>query len=107
MELIERPRFAVWGGRMDLRKQVEPLGSCALGFLTRRHAHHTALRFSWVKRWPKRASENHHAQSRELSFRKDLSPGRGEKQQEGRGKREEGRGKRPTGRECAKMRDTA
>src|SRR5436190_6223598 len=74
MELIERPRFAVWGGRMDLRKQVEPLGSCALGFLTPRHAHHAALRFSWVKRWPKRASENHHAQSRELSFRKDLIP---------------------------------
>ena len=22
---VERPRFAVWGGRMNLRKQVEPL----------------------------------------------------------------------------------
>ena len=44
--VCERPRFAVWGGRLDLRKQVEPLGSRALGFLAPRHAHHAALRFS-------------------------------------------------------------
>ena len=77
---------------MDLRKQVEPLGSCALGFLTPRHAHHAALRFSWVKRWPKRASENHHAQSRELSFRKDLIPlGRGEATSNNEGQKADGR----------------
>ena len=58
MRRRERPRFAVWGGRMNLRKQVEPLfESRPQASSQRRHAHGAASRFAWVKRWLKRTSE--------------------------------------------------
>ena len=42
------PRFAVWGGRMNLRKQVEPLLSAALqASSAQRHAQHAAPRLTW------------------------------------------------------------
>ena len=64
-EFHEKPRFAVWGGRMNLRQQVEPLLSAALQASSiQRHAQHTASRFAWLLRWLRRASENHHEQSR-------------------------------------------
>ena len=63
----EKPRFAVWGGRMNLRKQVEPLLSAALQASSKqRHAQRATSRLAWDLRWLRRASENHHEQSRSL-----------------------------------------
>ena len=65
---------------MNLRKQVEPLLSAALQASSiQRRAQHTASRFAWLKRWLRRASENHHEQSRSL---RDLSVRGGEGQGE-------------------------
>ena len=44
----KEPRFAVWGGQMNLRRQVEPLVNYALGFLTQRLAHHAVLQFTFI-----------------------------------------------------------
>ena len=53
---------------MNLRKQVEPLLSAALqASSVQRHAHRTTPRLALMERWLRRASENHHEQSR--SFR--------------------------------------
>src|SRR5688572_11060861 len=61
----EKPRFAVWGGRVNLRKQVEPLFSAALqASSVQRHAQRATSRLTWVKHRLRRASENHHEQSR-------------------------------------------
>ena len=63
---------------MNLRKQVEPLLSAALqASSVQRHAQRTTPRLALMKRWLRRASENHHEQSRSLS---DLSveAGRGQ-----------------------------
>jgi hypothetical protein len=50
---------------MNLQKQVEPLLSAALQASSQqRHAQHAASRLAWVLRWLRRASENHHEQSR-------------------------------------------
>src|SRR5688500_8402467 len=65
VEWLNKPRFAVWGGRMNLRKQVEPLLSAALQASSeQRRAQRATSRLTWVKRWLRRASENHHEQSR-------------------------------------------
>src|SRR5688500_19847611 len=65
VEWLNKPRFAVWGGRMNLRKQVEPLLSAALQASSeQRRAQRATSRLAWVKRWLRRASENHHEQSR-------------------------------------------
>src|SRR5687768_2687855 len=54
----QKPRFAVWGGRMNLRKQVEPLLSAALqASSVQRHAQRTTPRLTLMKRWLRRASE--------------------------------------------------
>ena len=54
---------------MNLRKQVEPLLSAALqASSVQRHAQRAASRLTWVKRWLRRASENHHEQSRCLAI---------------------------------------
>ena len=43
----QKPRFAVWGGRMNLRKQVEPLLSAALQASSeQRHAQHATSRLT-------------------------------------------------------------
>ena len=53
---------------MNLREQVEPLLSAALqASSVQRHAQRTTPRLALMKRWLRRASENHHEQSR--SFR--------------------------------------
>ena len=63
----KEPRFAVWGGRVNLLKQVELLLLVALQASSQqRHAQHATSRLTWVKRWLRRASENHHEQSRSL-----------------------------------------
>ena len=50
---------------MNLRKQVEPLLSAALqASSVQRHAQRTTPRLALMKRWLRRASENHHEQSR-------------------------------------------
>src|SRR5688500_3892215 len=50
---------------MNLRKQVEPLFSAALqASSVQRHAQRATSQLTWVKRWLRRASENHHGQSR-------------------------------------------
>ena len=60
---------------MNLRKQVEPLLSAALqASSVQRHAHRATPRLTWVKRWLRRASENHHEQSRSFAI---LACGRG------------------------------
>ena len=60
---------------MNLRKQVEPLLSAALkASSVQRHAHRTTPRLALMERWLRRASENHHEQSRSL---KNLSVGTG------------------------------
>ena len=56
-EIVERtlqrartkePRFAVWGGRMNLRKQVEPLLSVALQASSKqRHAQRATSQLTW------------------------------------------------------------
>ena len=52
---------------MNLRKQVEPLLSAALQASSKqRHAHRATSRLAWDLRWLRRASENHHEQSRSL-----------------------------------------
>src|SRR2546426_212991 len=53
---------------MNLQKQVEPLLIAALeASSVQRHAQRATSRLAWVLRWLRRASENHHEQSR--SFR--------------------------------------
>jgi len=43
----KKPRFAVWGGRMNLRVAGGIAGSIrVLGYLTQRRAHHTVLQFT-------------------------------------------------------------
>ena len=60
---------------MNLRKQVEPLLSAALkASSVQRHAHRTTPRLALMERWLRRASENHHGQSRSL---RDLNVGAG------------------------------
>ena len=50
---------------MNLRKQVEPLLSAALQASSKqRHAQRATSRLAWDLRWLRRASENHHEQSR-------------------------------------------
>ena len=50
---------------MNLRKQVEPLLSAARQASSeQRHAHGAAPQLAWVMHWLRRASENHHEQSR-------------------------------------------
>ena len=74
----QKPRFAVWGGRMNLRKQVEPLLLVALQASSKqRHAQHATSRLTWVLRWLRRASENHHEQSRS-SANLSVRPGAGQ-----------------------------
>src|SRR5215217_1854344 len=54
----QKPRFAVWGGRMNLRKQVEPLLSAALQASSeQRHAQHATSRLAWLLHRLRRASE--------------------------------------------------
>ena len=54
---------------MNLRKQVEPLLSAALQASSQqRHAQHATSRLTWIVRWLRRASENHHEQSRSLEI---------------------------------------
>src|SRR5262245_36330764 len=54
----ERPRFAVWGGRMNLRKAGGTAAQAALQASSYRGMHTTPRRDSlMVKRWLKRASE--------------------------------------------------
>ena len=61
------PRFAVWGGRMNLRQQVEPLLSIALQASSeQRHAQHATSQLTWVIHRLRRSSEDHHEQSRSL-----------------------------------------
>src|SRR5215510_11425892 len=61
----EVPRFAVWGGRMNLLKQVEPLLSIALQASSlQRHAQHATSRLAWVKTSAQTSPRNHHEQSR-------------------------------------------
>ena len=51
------PAITVWGGRMNLRVQVEPLCQTPpLGFLGPRRAHSEASRFTSIQQWLKRAS---------------------------------------------------
>src|SRR6187431_2511944 len=72
----EKPRFAVWGGRMNLRKQVEPLLSAALQASSKqRRAQRATSRLAWDLRWLRRASENHHEQSRSVTIL-SCDPGR-------------------------------
>ena len=60
---------------MNLLKQVEPLLLAALQASSeQRHAQHATSRLAWVKHRLKRASENHHEQSRSLAI---LAWGRG------------------------------
>ena len=50
---------------MNLRKQVDPLLSAALqASSVQRHAQRPAPRITLMERWLRRASENHHEQSR-------------------------------------------
>ena len=73
----KRPRFAVWGGWMNLQEQVEPLCYAAIEASSqRRHAQQATSRFAWVKRWLNEASEP----SRAKQKRPDPSPGRGDRQ---------------------------
>ena len=52
---------------MNLRKQVEPLLSAALEASSeQRRAQRATSRLAWDLRWLRRASENHHEQSRSL-----------------------------------------
>jgi len=54
---------------MNLRKQVEPLLSAALQASSKqRHAQRATSRLAWDLRWLRRASENHHEQSRSLTI---------------------------------------
>src|SRR5688572_26908145 len=66
---------------MNLRKQVEPLFSAALqASSVQRHAQRATSQLTWVKRWLRRASENHHGQSRSsthLSVRGGVGQWRG------------------------------
>src|SRR5687768_8264794 len=66
---------------MNLRKQVEPLFSAALqASSVQRHAQRATSQLTWVKRWLRRASENHHGQSRSsthLSVRDGVGQWRG------------------------------
>ena len=48
---LKKPRFAVWGGRMNLLKAggaALDTTSFASGYLTRRRAHHETSRLAWV-----------------------------------------------------------
>src|SRR5688500_6795104 len=79
VEWLNKPRFAVWGGRMNLRKQVEPLLSAALQASSeQRHAQHATSRLAWVKtlaqtslRKPSRAKQ----ELRDLSARSWVGQG--------------------------------
>jgi hypothetical protein len=54
---------------MNLRKQVEPLLSAALqASSVQRHAQRATSRLALMKRWLRRASENHHEQSRSFGI---------------------------------------
>ena len=45
---LKKPRFAVWGGRMNLRKQVEPLLLVALQASSKqRHAQRATSQLTW------------------------------------------------------------
>jgi hypothetical protein len=55
---VKKPSFAVWGGRMNLHQQVEPLLSTALQASSeQRHAQHATSRLAWVLHRLRRASE--------------------------------------------------
>ena len=61
---------------MNLRKQVEPLLSAALQASSKqRRAQRATSRLAWDLRWLRRASENHHEQSRSLTIL-SCDPGR-------------------------------
>ena len=62
------PAITVWGGRMNLLKQVEPLCQApTLGFLAQRHAHTGVLQFTSIQQWLKRASKPSRAMQGKLT----------------------------------------